>query len=135
MKTDLKIPQLSVEGKEVAENILKEFEENMKIRAGDIIKDMFDEFYSSYANYIEQDSWYNIRQHHIDLLCNYNYLTEQGAHTAKRLRKRIYEDFKEEMTNDIRSEEHTSELQSRGHLVCRLLLEKKKKHNKSLIHS
>src|SRR5690625_5774158 len=26
---------------------------------------------------------------------------------------------------DLRSEEHTSELQSRGHLVCRLLLEKK----------
>src|SRR5215510_15959647 len=26
-----------------------------------------------------------------------------------------------------RSEEHTSELQSRGHLVCRLLLEKKKR--------
>src|SRR5439155_13518552 len=30
----------------------------------------------------------------------------------------------------MRSEEHTSELQSRGHLVCRLLLEKKKKKNK-----
>src|SRR5437870_9410462 len=29
-------------------------------------------------------------------------------------------------TMNIRSEEHTSELQSRGHLVCRLLLEKKK---------
>src|SRR2546429_6227706 len=28
---------------------------------------------------------------------------------------------------EIRSEEHTSELQSRLHLVCRLLLEKKKK--------
>src|SRR5258708_19931397 len=28
-----------------------------------------------------------------------------------------------------RSEEHTSELQSPDHLVCRLLLEKKKKHN------
>src|SRR5439155_5583809 len=27
----------------------------------------------------------------------------------------------------VRSEEHTSELQSRGHLVCRLLLEKKKR--------
>src|SRR5690625_6419673 len=27
----------------------------------------------------------------------------------------------------LRSEEHTSELQSRGHLVCRLLLEKKNK--------
>src|SRR2546422_5826879 len=29
----------------------------------------------------------------------------------------------------LRSEEHTSELQSRLHLVCRLLLEKKKKKN------
>src|SRR5690554_7361597 len=28
----------------------------------------------------------------------------------------------------IRSEEHTSELQSRPHIVCRLLLEKKKSH-------
>src|SRR5271166_7057269 len=32
-----------------------------------------------------------------------------------------------------RSEEHTSELQSRGHLVCRLLLEKKKKILSNLI--
>src|SRR5947209_11347809 len=30
-------------------------------------------------------------------------------------------------TDDRRSEEHTSELQSRQYLVCRLLLEKKKK--------
>src|SRR5439155_11959746 len=33
-----------------------------------------------------------------------------------------------------RSEEHTSELQSRGHLVCRLLLEKKKKTKNTLKH-
>src|SRR5690625_2013255 len=32
---------------------------------------------------------------------------------------------------NLRSEEHTSELQSRGHLVCRLLLEKKKKYKKA----
>src|SRR3712207_6958323 len=31
-----------------------------------------------------------------------------------------------ELTRDERSEEHTSELQSRQYLVCRLLLEKKK---------
>src|SRR2546422_7783869 len=35
---------------------------------------------------------------------------------------RVVEDVEE-----LRSEEHTSELQSRLHLVCRLLLEKKKK--------
>src|SRR5688572_32657873 len=33
--------------------------------------------------------------------------------------------------NTVRSEEHTSELQSQSNLVCRLLLEKKKKQNHS----
>src|SRR5947208_12176641 len=33
--------------------------------------------------------------------------------------------------HDGRSEEHTSELQSPDHLVCRLLLEKKKKNNQN----
>src|SRR5438874_8068728 len=33
----------------------------------------------------------------------------------------------------VRSEEHTSELQSRRDLVCRLLLEKKKKNKKKII--
>src|SRR2546422_4446385 len=36
---------------------------------------------------------------------------------------------REERRQPERSEEHTSELQSRLHLVCRLLLEKKKKYN------
>src|SRR2546422_8577422 len=35
----------------------------------------------------------------------------------------------------LRSEEHTSELQSRLHLVCRLLLEKKKNHVRQQQHS
>src|SRR5690625_7081935 len=34
-----------------------------------------------------------------------------------------------------RSEEHTSELQSRGHLVCRLLLEKKNNHIGSQVNN
>src|SRR5437870_10954750 len=40
---------------------------------------------------------------------------ERGEHLPRRDRER--------------SEEHTSELQSRGHLVCRLLLEKKKQQH------
>src|SRR3989449_3808025 len=35
----------------------------------------------------------------------------------------------------VRSEEHTSELQSRLHLVCRLLLEKKKRKKPSVKHT
>src|SRR2546430_10563835 len=34
-----------------------------------------------------------------------------------------------------RSEEHTSELQSQSNLVCRLLLEKKKKHNIRIVRA
>src|SRR5579872_7629452 len=34
-----------------------------------------------------------------------------------------------------RSEEHTSELQSRPHLVCRLLLEKKKKKQRNILNN
>src|SRR5262249_39985757 len=37
-------------------------------------------------------------------------------------------------TEGLRSEEHTSELQSLTNLVCRLLLEKKKKHQPHTLH-
>src|SRR5437899_3432994 len=36
-------------------------------------------------------------------------------------------------TRQVRSEEHTSELQSLRHLVCRLLLEKKKRRTKCIV--
>src|SRR5690625_5735264 len=41
-------------------------------------------------------------------------------------RGHFYEPYARDEYAKHRSEEHTSELQSRGHLVCRLLLEKKK---------
>src|SRR3989449_9523970 len=52
---------------------------------------------------------------------NYVYQTSQFAQTTLR------SVLGEQELDELRSEEHTSELQSRLHLVCRLLLEKKKK--------
>src|SRR5437899_6365784 len=43
------------------------------------------------------------------------------------LPNRLYRNRGDGTFEDVRSEEHTSELQSLRHLVCRLLLEKKKK--------
>src|SRR3712207_7407374 len=40
----------------------------------------------------------------------------------------VTEEARVDHTAEARSEEHTSELQSRQYLVCRLLLEKKKSH-------
>src|SRR5438445_5403328 len=55
-------------------------------------------------------------------------ILEETAHRTK------FAPRKKRNTNrqalDMRSEEHTSELQSRQYLVCRLLLEKKKKKKK-----
>src|SRR2546422_1416622 len=57
------------------------------------------------------------------------FLTEEEA----RLREDASAIESLDMTPGGRSEEHTSELQSRLHLVCRLLLEKKKNHGASAI--
>src|SRR3712207_7330961 len=47
---------------------------------------------------------------------------------VKALRERQKRNLIMTLLLSIRSEEHTSELQSRQYLVCRLLLEKKKRH-------
>src|SRR2546422_5884864 len=57
------------------------------------------------------------------------------AHTERRSDKRLRTARgparRRAVRSRLRSEEHTSELQSRLHLVCRLLLEKKKKRKTS----
>src|SRR5690625_5501503 len=56
----------------------------------------------------------------------------EGIEVSEEEIEQYYEKMKYELeashilVEDERSEEHTSELQSRGHLVCRLLLEKRK---------
>src|SRR2546428_9208831 len=51
-------------------------------------------------------------------------------HAAQRNKERVLaaHDVADAAEDERRSEEHTSELQSRSDLVCRLLLEKKKKN-------
>src|SRR3712207_8414250 len=56
---------------------------------------------------------------------------------CKRYKKNKDEPLFQDLSNEIfeRSEEHTSELQSRQYLVCRLLLEKKKKPTNYFNHT
>src|SRR5437879_7657801 len=66
--------------------------------------------------------------HLVDLLLVEEHLGVAPVHLAP------HEDV-EQVRIDVvvlRSEEHTSELQSPMYLVCRLLLEKKKKHKKAI---
>src|SRR5256884_6774607 len=61
-----------------------------------------------------------LAEHHVNILS----CTSQTS--SDRVAKLRF-DFELADPSHLRSEEHTSELQSRLHLVCRLLLEKKKK--------
>src|SRR5690625_3882472 len=54
----------------------------------------------------------------------------QGAGCSDRIELLTVAQVTPDAQAQERSEEHTSELQSRGHLVCRLLLEKKKRKNR-----
>src|SRR3712207_7132768 len=54
------------------------------------------------------------------------YLLDGARTVDPGLLSRNYDSFAFERVEFLRSEEHTSELQSRQYLVCRLLLEKKK---------
>src|SRR5690625_7909425 len=57
----------------------------------------------------------------------YDVLAEEYMEDHANIKINVNEGEMEDMLDNLldRSEEHTSELQSRGHLVCRLLLEKK----------
>src|SRR2546429_2657133 len=61
-------------------------------------------------------------------------LLDPGVQLARLVHARLHATGQGERRQE-RSEEHTSELQSRLHLVCRLLLEKKKKIVQSALHA
>src|SRR3712207_8775593 len=61
--------------------------------------------------------------------------TEGAGRPVAWLTLDAYDDDPATFWSYARSEEHTSELQSRQYLVCRLLLEKKKNNSCSIFHS
>src|SRR5690625_6374969 len=67
-----------------------------------------------------QQGWYGRQE-------NSAVVSQQGVSSLRRLFRQRVRWSQGAVQAIPRSEEHTSELQSRGHLVCRLLLEKKKK--------
>src|SRR3712207_7848356 len=65
------------------------------------------------------------RSHPLPRRHDHRALAAHGRHRGLRRRRGA----RDQEPAHLRSEEHTSELQSRQYLVCRLLLEKKKKYS------
>src|SRR5690348_8005278 len=80
----------------------------------------------------DNPAWYNNLK--ANPLARVEVGTATGTETFEVRAREVEGEERERMFADRRSEEHTSELQSPVHLVCRLLLEKKnKKYNTSMI--
>src|SRR2546430_13478151 len=56
-----------------------------------------------------------------------------GERAAEQIKIEVGSAYPLDKPLTMRSEEHTSELQSQSNIVCRLLLEKKKKHTSTLL--
>src|SRR5690625_5924185 len=63
--------------------------------------------------------------HRFDMRLEYNMDDKRSLIISPRMSFQNQNNFSDVLGITFRSEEHTSELQSRGHLVCRLLLETK----------
>src|SRR2546429_4317382 len=68
-----------------------------------------------------------------DLFDRYHSFGNRSDREDCRLRRSDNRAKRVHLVHSQRSEEHTSELQSRLHLVCRLLLEKKKKQKQNML--
>src|SRR5690625_6783363 len=88
-------------------------------------------FFHSFVDHQNLHSFPTRRSSDLENNANSNQTIENENESDSKWELVYQEDFEdfdinEKIVQDERSEEHTSELQSRGHLVCRLLLEKKK---------
>ena len=90
-------PKLSDEGAKQAEIIIEAFKEDIKKTAEDAISKL----YIDVACYIESDQWINYKNHLMDGLKGYSQMKDCYPHDFKYVRKRMLEENKEEITNDI----------------------------------
>src|SRR5690625_6095203 len=74
--------------------------------------------------YSQRDAFGTYQDTFLRTMTNFQTVTDSRILDAQPYRLQV---ITASRTAPFRSEEHTSELQSRGHLVCRLLLEKKNK--------
>src|SRR3712207_7655733 len=75
---------------------------------------------------LNKDGKYYVYGKYKNFSGNYKSYFKQTTFTSKKKAQEFDKNYKKELESNLRSEEHTSELQSRQYLVCRLLLEKKK---------
>ena len=90
-------PRLSEEAEKEAVAFLEGFKAKMLKIAEEVLGDV----YVQLMPYIEGDSWCNFRNELLDGLCNYNNRKIQGKYDFAKIRRAIYEEYRDEINADL----------------------------------
>lgn len=93
-------PTLSGEAANEAQQLMDAFKTKMLKLCEETLGDL----YCDVSCYIESDHWTNYRRELLDGLCNYNNSKVQAAYDFKKIRKAIYEEYKEEIIKDLNAD-------------------------------
>ena len=66
-----------------------------------MIQEETSDLYCDLPCYIEGDSWTNFRNNMIAAFCNYSNRLKQGEYDFAKLRKKIYEEYRDELIPDL----------------------------------
>ena len=90
-------PRLSEAGEIEATELVEAFKQNL-IKAAD---EAIGKLYCDIMPHIESDSWTNYRNVLMDGLSNYNNRKLQAPYDFKKIRQKIYEEYREEIIPDL----------------------------------
>lgn len=90
-------PELSEEGKQEAQELINQFKEKMK----KVCEETLGQLYVDVACYIESDSWTNYRNQLLAGFQNYNNRKIQGQYDFAKIRRKIYEEYRDEIIKDL----------------------------------
>src|SRR5699024_11505555 len=110
--------------------ILDESTSSVDTRTEALIQDALATLQRGRTSFVIAHRLSTIRAADVIVVMDHGDVVEQGTHAQLLAAGGMYHDLYTAQTQHNRSEEHTSELQSRFDLVCRLLLEKKKTTDK-----
>jgi hypothetical protein len=94
-------PKLDDIAQEQAEELTKNFLDKFKKEAYKVLDELTNEFVFAVVDHIEGDAWNNFRVELMEGLCNYNNRIKQGRYDYDKIRKAIYDKYKDEIIKDL----------------------------------
>jgi len=94
-------PELSEQAQIEAQELMSRFTTGVKKVIQSTVEDVVSEFYTNILPYIESDSWTNFRNEIMDGFKNYDNRKIQAEYDFKEIRKKIYEEFRDDLIKDL----------------------------------